>query len=49
MTATNWPNQTESLPRFAREQMTPPTIVVRDERPKLSVEPTVVGPPVFER
>jgi protein TonB len=34
-----------SLPRFAREQMTPPAIVVRNEQPKLPAEPTVVGPP----
>ncbi len=33
------------LPRFAREQITPPTIVVRNEQPKLSAEPTLVGPP----
>jgi periplasmic protein TonB len=32
-------------PRFAPEQITPPTIVVRNENPKLSAEPTVVGPP----
>lgn len=34
-----------SLPRFAREQITPPTVVVRNEQPKLPEEPTVVGPP----
>jgi periplasmic protein TonB len=34
-----------NLPRFAREQITPPTIVVRNEQPKLPAEPTVVGPP----
>jgi len=32
-------------PRFAREQIAPPTIVVRTERPKLPAEPTVIGPP----
>jgi TonB family protein len=32
-------------PRLAREQITPPAIVVRNESPKLAVEPTVVGPP----
>ncbi|ABF42134.1 outer membrane transport energization protein TonB [Candidatus Koribacter versatilis Ellin345] len=32
-------------PRFAREQITPPAIVVRNEAPKLAVDPTVVGPP----
>ncbi|MGA9472495.1 MAG: energy transducer TonB [Terriglobales bacterium] len=34
-----------SLPRFANEQIAPPAIVVRDEQPKLAVEPTIVGPP----
>jgi len=34
-----------TAPRFAREQITPPAIVVRNEAPKLAVEPTVVGPP----
>lgn len=34
-----------SLPRFAREQIAPPTIVVRSESPKLPVEATVVGAP----
>ncbi len=32
-------------PRFALEQITPPAIVVRNNAPKLAVEPTVVGPP----
>jgi protein TonB len=34
-------------PRFAREQITPPAIVVRNNDPKLQVEPTVVGPPTI--
>jgi periplasmic protein TonB len=34
-----------SLSRFAREQLTPPAIVVRNEQPKLPAEPTVIGPP----
>jgi protein TonB len=34
-----------SAPRFAREQIAPPAIVVRNEHPKLTAEPTVVGPP----
>jgi TonB family protein len=34
-----------SPPRFAREQLAPPAIVVRNEQPKFPVEPTVVGPP----
>jgi TonB family protein len=32
-------------PRFAREQFTPPAIVLRNNDPKLKVEPTVIGPP----
>jgi periplasmic protein TonB len=35
------------LPRFAREQIVPPTVVVRNEQPKLPAEPTVVGPPAL--
>ncbi|HVO80345.1 MAG TPA: energy transducer TonB [Terriglobales bacterium] len=34
-----------SPPRFAREQITPPAVVVRNDNPKLAFEPTVVGPP----
>ena len=33
------------LPRFSREQMAPPIVVIRNENPKLPVEPTVVVPP----
>jgi protein TonB len=36
-----------SLPRFAREQETPPAIVVRNEQPKLVEEPTIVGLPTL--
>src|SRR5277367_2500832 len=36
-----------SLPRFAREQITAPAIVVRSEQPKLAVEPTIVGSPTL--
>lgn len=32
-------------PRFAREQITPPMAVLRNESPKLVAEPAVVGPP----
>jgi protein TonB len=32
------------LPKFAKEQITPPAIVVRNENPKLPVDPTVVVP-----
>lgn len=34
-----------SLPRLSREQLTPPLVVVRNENPKLTAEPTVVVPP----
>jgi protein TonB len=33
------------LPKRAMEQITPPAVVVRNEHPKLAVEPTVVVPP----
>jgi protein TonB len=33
------------LPKLAMEQITPPAMVVRNENPKLPVEPTVVVPP----
>jgi protein TonB len=40
-----------ALPRFAREQITPPAIIVRNEvrneQPKLPADPTVVGPPTL--
>ncbi len=36
-----------SLARFAREQITPPAIVVRSERPRLVAEPAIVGPPAL--
>jgi len=34
-----------SPPKFARDQFTPPMVVVRNEAPKLPMDPTVVGPP----
>jgi protein TonB len=33
------------LPKLAMEQITPPMVVVRNDHPKLAVEPTVVVPP----
>jgi TonB family protein len=33
------------LPKFSMQQITPPAIVVRNDNPKLAVEPTVVVPP----
>jgi periplasmic protein TonB len=32
-------------PKFARDQFTPPAIVIRNPDPKLPMDPTVVGPP----
>lgn len=32
-------------PRFAREQLTPPAVIVRNSEPRLAAESTVVGPP----
>jgi len=37
-----------SPPKFARDQITPPTVVVRNEAPKLPMDPTVVGPPQLQ-
>lgn len=34
-----------ALPKFSRTQITPPAVIVRNENPKLAVEPTVVVPP----
>jgi protein TonB len=34
-----------ALPRFSRQQWTPPTVIIRNETPKLAAEPTVVVPP----
>lgn len=33
------------LPRFDWEQLAPPTVIIRNENPKLAVEPTVLVPP----
>ena len=33
------------LPKFSMEQITPPVVVVRNDHPKLAVEPTIVIPP----
>ena len=37
-----------SPPKFARQQITPPVVVVRNENPKLIADPTVVGPPQIQ-
>ncbi len=34
-----------ALPKFSLQQITPPAVIVRNENPKLPVEPTVVVPP----
>jgi protein TonB len=34
-----------NLPKLARDQFTPPVVVIRNENPKLPMEPTVVVPP----
>ena len=34
-----------ALPKLSKDQIVPPAIVVRNENPKLAVEPTVVVPP----
>jgi periplasmic protein TonB len=36
------------LPKAAPQQITPPSIVVHNEHPKLAVEPTVVAPPQIQ-
>lgn len=36
------------LPKVSRQQITPPAMIVRNEHPKLAVEPTVVAPPKVE-
>jgi protein TonB len=33
------------LPKFSMQQITPPMVVLRNEHPKLAVEPTIVIPP----
>jgi periplasmic protein TonB len=35
-----------SLPKQSREQITPPAVIVRNEAPKLAVDPTVVAPQI---
>ena len=36
------------LPKFSREQLTPPMVVIRNQDPKLVAEPTVVVPPELQ-
>jgi len=35
-------------PKFANQQIVPPMVVVRAEQPKLTADPTVVGPPQLQ-
>jgi periplasmic protein TonB len=37
-----------TLPRVAKQQITPPEILVRNERPRLTAEPTMVAPPQIQ-
>lgn len=41
----SWAASQGKLPRFSREQLAPPIVVVRNESPKLAVEATVIVPP----
>ncbi len=34
-----------ALPKLSDQQITPPTVIIRNENPKLAVDPTVVVPP----
>jgi TonB family protein len=36
-----------ALPKQAREQFTPPAVVIRNNDPKLAVDPNVVAPPIM--
>jgi periplasmic protein TonB len=36
------------LPKFSMEQITPPVAVIRNDHPKLAVDPTVVIPPLVQ-
>ncbi len=36
------------LPRFSMTQLTPPTPVIKNDNPKLAVEPTLLGPPELQ-
>jgi TonB family protein len=37
-----------SPPKFAHDQITPPSVIVRNDNPLLTAEPTVVGPPQIQ-
>jgi periplasmic protein TonB len=45
--ASTTPASNGSVPRLAREQFTPPTVVVHNQNPRLIMEPTLVAPPVI--
>ena len=36
------------LPKIAKEQFTPPTVEIRDTKPKLTMQPTIVAPPTVK-
>ena len=37
-----------ALPKLSKEQIVPPAIVIRNDNPKLAVDPTVVVPPTIK-
>src|SRR5882762_11304917 len=43
------PESKGSRPRFSREQLTPPTIVVPKEQPRLAEDMTLIGPPELSK
>lgn len=36
------------LPKFSHQQFTPPMVIIRNENPKLAMEPTVIVPPSIQ-
>jgi TonB family protein len=43
--ADRFPASSGQAPRFARQQLTPPVVISLNQKPKLSVDPTLVGAP----
>jgi periplasmic protein TonB len=41
------PASNGSIPRLAREQFTPPMVIIHNQDPKLAMEPTLIAPPVI--
>ena len=44
-TATYYKRPRANYPKLSMQQITPPVVVVRNEHPKLAVEPTIIVPP----